>query len=137
MFPAMGSHGGATAQGHNGPYLKVMALPRSYIGAPIRATMDVVARASYGVMERPIYVDRYASEADGIVLVNRIKPHTYLSRHDRKRDCKDDDHRHGEDRRRIASMHSDKGMDLFGTVLPEAALRLNAPYSLLIWPRAS
>ncbi|HCO48514.1 MAG TPA: hypothetical protein DIT55_03425, partial [Spirochaetaceae bacterium] len=44
------------------------------MGAPIRATMDtvVIGTSSTGI---PVNIDRYAAEADGIVIINRIKPH--------------------------------------------------------------
>jgi len=74
VFPAMGSHGGATAEGQ----LAVLAgygITEEGVGAPIRATMDTVL---IGEMEdgTPVHMDRYAHEANGVVLVNRIKPHT-------------------------------------------------------------
>jgi hypothetical protein len=45
------------------------------VGCPVRATMDTVelGRLADGT---PIYMDKYAAEADGVVLINRIKPHT-------------------------------------------------------------
>ena len=74
VFPAMGSHGGATAQGQQA-VLAGYDITEESVGAPIRATMDTVL---IGEMEdgTPVHMDRYAHEADGIVLINRIKPHT-------------------------------------------------------------
>ncbi|HUV08497.1 MAG TPA: lactate racemase domain-containing protein, partial [Spirochaetia bacterium] len=73
LFPAMGSHGGATADGQT-EMLRGMGFGEEYTGAPIRATMEVVqiGESANGL---PVYLDRYASEADGIVIINRIKPH--------------------------------------------------------------
>jgi hypothetical protein len=73
LIPAMGSHGGATAEGQR-DMLIGMGFEESYIGAPIRATMEVV---QIGTSEDnlPVCIDRYAHEADGIVVINRIKPH--------------------------------------------------------------
>lgn len=74
LFPAMGSHGGATAEGQKA-MLKGLGISEESVGAPIRATMDTV---QIGVSSngRPVYLDKYAEEADGIIVVNRIKPHT-------------------------------------------------------------
>ncbi|WP_102348367.1 lactate racemase domain-containing protein [Bacillus sp. Marseille-P3661] len=74
VFPAMGSHGGATAEGQKG-VLEHMGVTEEFIGAPIRATMEVVkvGELDNGV---PCYVDKYAYEADKIIVINRIKAHT-------------------------------------------------------------
>ena len=73
IFPAMGSHGGATAEGQL-DLLARMGITEQATGAPIRSTMDVVdmGRAENGLTT---WFDAYAAAADGIVLVNRIKPH--------------------------------------------------------------
>jgi Lactate racemase N-terminal domain len=73
IFPAMGSHGGATAEGQQN-LLARMGVTEQAMGAPIRATMDVV---HMGTAENGLtaWFDAYAAAADGIVLVNRIKPH--------------------------------------------------------------
>lgn len=74
LFPAMGSHGGGTADGQL-DILKGIGITEASIGVPIRSSMDVVniGTSSYGF---PVLVDRHAVEADGIVVVNRVKPHT-------------------------------------------------------------
>lgn len=74
IFPAMGSHGGGTAEGQRG-ILASIGITEITMGAPIRATMDTVeiGQSRFGF---PILVDAYAAEADGIVVINRIKPHT-------------------------------------------------------------
>ncbi|MEM7252949.1 MAG: hypothetical protein AAF493_16155 [Pseudomonadota bacterium] len=74
IFPAMGSHGSASAAGQT-QVLADYGVDEAGVGAPVRATMDtkIVAEMDDGT---PVHVDRYASEADGIILVNRIKPHT-------------------------------------------------------------
>ncbi len=74
VFPAMGSHGGGTADAQAG-LLAGYGVTEEAVGAPIRATMEtvVVDTMEDGV---PLHVDRLANEADGIVLVNRVKPHT-------------------------------------------------------------
>lgn len=77
IFPAMGSHGGATAPGQVA-VLKSLGITEEAMGCPIRATMEVVelGRTPSGV---PVYVDRYAAQADHIFLINRVKPHTAFS----------------------------------------------------------
>jgi len=74
IVPAMGSHGGATAEGQV-EILESLGVTEESCGAPIRSSMDVV---ELGTTDRgvPVYMDRIASEADGVVLVNRIKAHT-------------------------------------------------------------
>ena len=74
VFPAMGSHGGATAAGQQA-VLAGYGITEEDVGAPIRATMDTIL---IGEMKdgTPVHMDRYAHEADGVVLINRIKPHT-------------------------------------------------------------
>lgn len=73
ITPAMGSHGGATADGQV-EVLKHRGITEDNVGAPIKATMEVRRLAEVDGL--PLFVDRLAYEADGIVLVNRIKPHT-------------------------------------------------------------
>jgi hypothetical protein len=74
IVPAMGSHGGATAEGQV-EILESLSITEELCGAPIRSSMEVV---ELGETDRgvPVYMDRIASEADGVVLVNRIKAHT-------------------------------------------------------------
>jgi len=73
IFPAMGSHGGGTAEGQ----LSVLAhygITEATMGCPVRATMDVVEVGE--ALGMPVWLDRMAAEADWIGLVNRVKPHT-------------------------------------------------------------
>ncbi len=74
IVPAMGSHSGATAEGQTQMLANLGMTPET-LGAPIHASMDVVEAGSLP-NGMPVYVDRIASQADGIVIVNRIKPHT-------------------------------------------------------------
>ena len=74
LFPAMGSHGGATAEGQ-AHMLKGLGVTEESVGAPIRSTMETV-RLGTAANGSPVYLDRYADEADAIIVVNRIKPHT-------------------------------------------------------------
>ncbi|CAN5732824.1 lactate racemase domain-containing protein [soil metagenome] len=74
IVPSMGSHGGATAEGQV-EILGSLGVAEEFCGAPIRSSMEVV---ELGETERgvPVYMDRIASEADGVVLLNRVKAHT-------------------------------------------------------------
>ncbi|OQY32109.1 MAG: hypothetical protein B6241_11785 [Spirochaetaceae bacterium 4572_59] len=74
IFPAMGSHGGAIAKGQR-DMLEGFGVREEFIGAAIKASMDVVQIASLRD-GRPVYLDKLASEADGIVIINRVKAHT-------------------------------------------------------------
>ncbi|MEY3566998.1 MAG: hypothetical protein RLZ19_1012 [Actinomycetota bacterium] len=74
VVPAMGSHGGGTAEGQV-KMLESLGMTEETLGAEIRATMATVevARTASGM---PIYLDEHAAAADRILPVNRIKPHT-------------------------------------------------------------
>jgi hypothetical protein len=74
LVPAMGSHGGATAAGQV-ELLARLGVTEESAGCEIRSSMEVVevGRLANGL---PVLVDRQAHEADGIVAVNRVKPHT-------------------------------------------------------------
>lgn len=74
VVPAMGSHGGGTADGQL-EMLASLGMTPETVGAEIRATMETVevARTPSGM---PIYLDLFAAAADRILPVNRIKPHT-------------------------------------------------------------
>lgn len=74
LFPAMGSHGGATAEGQVA-LLKHYQITEEFINVPILSSMEVVeiGRTESGI---PVYIDEKAYRADHIIVVNRIKPHT-------------------------------------------------------------
>ena len=74
VVPAMGSHGGATAEGQ-ADMLRGLGVSEEVVGAPIRSSMQVaeVGRTPEGW---PAYCDRIALGSDWIVVMNRIKPHT-------------------------------------------------------------
>jgi hypothetical protein len=74
IVPSMGSHGGATAEGQR-DVLRHLGVTEEAMGAPILSSMEVVQidKMPNGL---PVYVDKYASEADAIVIINRVKPHT-------------------------------------------------------------
>jgi hypothetical protein len=74
LFPAMGSHGGATAEGQVA-VLEKLGVTESFVHAPIRSSMEV---QQIGVTDDdvPVFVDKIALSADHILVVNRIKSHT-------------------------------------------------------------
>ena len=73
ILPAMGSHGGATAEGQR-DVLVGYGITRETVGMPVISSMDVQQIGA--VDDMPIYVSTTALEADHILLVNRVKPHT-------------------------------------------------------------
>lgn len=75
VIPGMGSHGGATVEGQIDVLKNINNVTEDTVGCPIRATMDVVqiGTTSTGF---PVYQDQMAHDADGVLLVNRVKPHT-------------------------------------------------------------
>jgi uncharacterized protein (DUF362 family) len=74
IVPAMGSHGGATAEGQRG-VLEELGITEESAGCPIISSMEVVeiGRLLNGL---PVYFDKHAYEADGVVVICRVKPHT-------------------------------------------------------------
>ena len=74
IVPAMGSHGGATAEGQV-TMLANLGMTEATLGAPILSSMEVVeiGQLANGM---PVYIDKLAAGADGIVILNRVKPHT-------------------------------------------------------------
>ncbi len=74
LIPAMGSHGGATAEGQR-EVLRRYGITEETIGAPVVSSMEVkqIGTTPKGL---PVYIDKNACEADGIILVNRVKLHT-------------------------------------------------------------
>lgn len=74
IIPAMGSHGGGTAEGQEA-LLAGYGIDESSVGAPIRSSIEVVEVGRHPA-GGPIYLDRLASQADHIGVVARVKPHT-------------------------------------------------------------
>jgi len=74
IIPAMGSHGGATAEGQS-LVLSEYGITQKTIGAPIYSSMEVVklGETKSGI---PVYIDKIAKNANHIIVVNRIKSHT-------------------------------------------------------------
>ncbi len=81
VVAAMGSHGGATAEGQRA-LLAGYGVTSDSMGVPVKTDMDtvVVGTSPVGL---PIYFDKNALAADGLVLANRVKPHTdFHARHE-------------------------------------------------------
>lgn len=74
IVPAMGSHGGATAEGQRA-VLASYGISESSIGAPIRSSMEVVELPNNGIGNR-VFMDRHAQSAGATIVVNRVKVHT-------------------------------------------------------------
>jgi hypothetical protein len=74
IVPAMGSHGGATAEGQR-EILASYGIEESTVGAPVRSCMDTIPIDSQG-LEARLFMDALAWKSDGIILINRVKPHT-------------------------------------------------------------
>lgn len=74
IIPAMGSHGGGTDEGQ-AQVLQKMGITGEALGVPVKSCVDAVfiGETPGGV---PVYCDKYALEADGVFLFNRVKPHT-------------------------------------------------------------
>jgi len=119
VVPAMGSHGGGTVEGN----LEILAgygITEEAIGVPIRASMEVVQIGELDDGDAtPIYCDRLAAEADGIVVYNKVKPHTDFK----------GPHESGllkmmaiglAKHKGCSSLHQ-RGFDTFAATIPEAA----------------
>ena len=74
IVPAMGSHGGGTAEGQV-EILHGYGITEEYCGCPIRASMEtiIVCQTREGF---PVHFDKHASQADHVMVVGRVKPHT-------------------------------------------------------------
>ena len=74
IIPAMGSHGGGTAAGQEA-VLTGYGITEQEMGAPVKSSMEVV---ELGKLKdgTPVYCDKLAFNADFIIPINRIKPHT-------------------------------------------------------------
>ena len=74
LVPAMGSHGGGTAEGQI-QLLESCGITEASVGCPIRSSMEttIVGHAAEGF---PLHIDRTACEADHVLVCGRVKPHT-------------------------------------------------------------
>ena len=74
IIPAMGSHGGSTAEGQR-MILSSFGITEETMGVPIVSSMEAVCIYEFEDGFK-VYVDKNAHAADGIVVINRVKPHT-------------------------------------------------------------
>lgn len=74
VVPAMGSHGGATAEGQTA-LLADLGITEAAVGCEIRSSMEV-RKIGVDDIGNDVYIDSIANEADGIIVACRIKPHT-------------------------------------------------------------
>ncbi|MCQ2400643.1 MAG: DUF362 domain-containing protein [Lachnospiraceae bacterium] len=74
VVPAMGSHGGATADGQK-EVLAHYGVTEEFLGCEIRSSMETVfvGKNDEGL---DVFMDKNAHDADGIIILNRVKPHT-------------------------------------------------------------
>ncbi len=74
IVPAMGSHGGGTAEGQR-KIIEEYGITEEYVGAEIRSSMEtvIVDQTPHGV---PVHFDKHASLADHVIVAGRVKPHT-------------------------------------------------------------
>lgn len=77
LFSSMGSHGRGTADGQR-DLLKSLGVTEEKIGAPVLCSADVVqlGETEGPLAGLPVYVSKEAAEADGLIAINRVKPHT-------------------------------------------------------------
>jgi hypothetical protein len=73
IVPSMGSHGGATAEGQS-EILASYNITEETMNCPVLSSMETV-RIGVTQESKPVYIDKNAAEADGIVVVGRVKPH--------------------------------------------------------------
>jgi hypothetical protein len=74
IVAAMGSHGGATAEGQR-QLLASYQIDEAHLGVPVLTDMDAVC-IGYNSWNQPVWWDRNALSADGVLTISRIKPHT-------------------------------------------------------------
>lgn len=73
LIPAMGSHGGAVAEGQV-EILRALGITEEAVGCPILSSMETVVIGH--AEDFDVHIDKNAAEADGIVVLNRVKAHT-------------------------------------------------------------
>ncbi|MFV0478595.1 MAG: lactate racemase domain-containing protein [Parahaliea sp.] len=117
IFPAMGTHGAASAEGQVSVLAK-LGISEESMGCPIRSSMEVV---ELGQIDNgmPVYFDQNAAGADAVVLLCRIKPHTNYRAPIESGICKM--LVIGAGKIKGASTTHWHGFDSFGEIIPKAA----------------
>ena len=117
IVPAMGSHGGATAEGQRA-MLEGYGITEERMGCPILSSMETVllGRSELG---KPVYMDKNAYESDGVILSCRLKPHNAFRGPVESGPCKMMTVGLGK-QRGAEQVHSD-GMDIIARNIPTMA----------------
>jgi hypothetical protein len=79
IVPAMGSHGGATAEGQQQLLDEAFGINEAAMGCPVRSSMEVEDLGRTEAHGLPVYMDRHAAGAAGVLVINRVKAHTDYS----------------------------------------------------------
>lgn len=74
IVPAMGSHGGGNSKGQK-LMLEKLGITEESMGCEIKSSMEVI-EIGKTIKNLPVYIDKNAFDADGIILINRVKSHT-------------------------------------------------------------
>ncbi|MFZ7102366.1 MAG: hypothetical protein ACOWWO_06850 [Peptococcaceae bacterium] len=119
IIPAMGSHGGATPEGQK-KILEQYGINEETMGVPITSSLEVVEVGKVTVPsvpeEFPVFVDKAGFNSDGIVVINRVKPHT-LFRHEVESGLMKM-LTIGLGKHQGATMAHQQGFDKFGEIIP-------------------
>ena len=121
VFPAMGSHAGGTEESQKA-LLAGYGITEETMGVEIKATMETVVPV---VLEdgTKVHMDKNASEADGVIVINRVKPHTNFRGSIESGICKMLTIGMGK-LNGASELHGTYPMSQFGTALPNAASKL-------------
>ncbi len=117
IVPAMGSHGGATAEGQR-EVLAGYGITEETMGCPLLSSMEAV-RIGTSSLGKPVYMDKNAWESDGVIISCRIKPHNAFRGHVESGPCKMMTVGLGK-QRGASFVHSD-GMDHIAENIPTMA----------------
>ena len=117
IVPAMGSHGGATAEGQR-ELLAGYGITEETMGCPILSSMETVFLGT-SELGKPVYMDKNAYESDGVILSCRLKPHNAFRGPVESRPCKMMTVGLGK-QRGAEQVHSD-GMDIIARNIPTMA----------------
>ena len=117
IVPAMGSHGGATAEGQR-ELLAGYGITEETMGCPILSSMETVFLGT-SELGKPVYMDKNAYESDGVILSCRLKPHNAFRGPVESGPCKMMTVGLGK-QRGAEQVHSD-GMDIIARNIPTMA----------------
>ena len=121
VFPAMGSHAGGTAESQR-TLLAGYGITEETMGVEIKSNMDTVIPVVLDDGTK-VHMDKNASEADGVIVINRVKPHTNFRGSIESGICKMLTIGMGK-LNGASELHGTYPMSIFGTSLPNAASKL-------------